>query len=194
MLGAKMVRPPTKSLAELIDHFKMLPATQARWCTRIIKIQSALAWTAQLEQPVEMIVGLRADEENRAGIYSNEVESRYPLREWEWGIYDVLTYLAKRGVIIPRRTDCARCPYQRIGEWWDLWKDHPNIYDSAVQDEARVSAWRKKPCTFRGPGRDTWPVGLADLRVKFEAGHIPIRASVQTELFDEPQRCRVCRM
>jgi len=77
MLGAELVQPPNvPTLRQLIDHFRMLPSTRARWCTRIIKIQSALAWSAQLPQPVKMIVGLRADEETRAGIYGDAAGAR----------------------------------------------------------------------------------------------------------------------
>lgn len=197
LLDMEMVRPDNlPTLKELIDHFKMLPNPRARWCTRIMKIQSALAWTATLPQPVEMIVGLRADEEGRGGIYGDAVINRYPLREWGWGIEEVIRYLDDRQVRIPARTDCARCPYQQLPEWWELWKSYPEIYEDAVQDEIRVSAQRAKSCTFRSPSRDTWPADLKGLRERFKQGHVPRNATVNLSLFDvdQPRACRVCRL
>lgn len=54
--------------------------------------------------------GIRADEEEReGGDYSkiDGIEMRFPLREWGWGIREVLNYLEQKGVVIPERTDCA---------------------------------------------------------------------------------------
>lgn len=197
MLRAPLIQPPnTQTLSALIEHFRMLPSSRARWCTRIIKIQSAEAWAAELPQPVEILVGLRADEQGRiGGIYGDGVTARYPLQEWGWGLQEVLDYLRSRQIAIPRRTDCARCPYQRLGEWWDLWKSYPEIYEDAVQDEARVAAWRGKPATFRNPSRDTWPAGLAKLRERFEQGHVPRGATINESLLGHEHRvCRVCSL
>jgi len=104
----------------------------------------------------------------------------------------LMDYLAKRGVGIPRRTDCARCYGQRLIEWYRLWRDYPDIYADAERQEEQTGH------TFRSPGRDTWPAPLAELRTKhFERGHAPLGAldDKQGRLFlDAADACRVCRL
>ncbi|MCQ6473585.1 hypothetical protein NPN13_25225, partial [Vibrio parahaemolyticus] len=76
--------------------------------------------------PCVAYVGLRADEEEREGTrpggdsapVGTQVEQDFPFRRWGWELADVLAYLSARGVSVPARTDCARCPYQRLGEWY----------------------------------------------------------------------------
>lgn len=99
------------------------------------------------------------------------------MREWGWGINEVMGYLDKRGVVITDRTDCALCFFQRLGEWWDLWKFHPDLYTQGEEIEESLGH------TFLSDGRDTWPASLKGLRVRFEEGDVPRGASVQGELF-----------
>jgi len=189
LLGKKLIRvTATKNLRELIDFFKALPNHRQRWCTRMLKIEPTIAWI-EAHQPVTIYVGLRADEETRQGIYGDKVVSRFPLREWGWTLKDVLGYLSKRQIAIPRRTDCAWCYGQQIHEWRNLWRDQPALYQEAVEIEAQYGY------TFRSPNRDTWPVKLADLAVAFKAGRLPLRASDQLEFAGlEYQACRVCSL
>ena len=168
----------------------MIPNWRARFCTRQLKIEPFAAFMAGLEGPVTSCVGIRADEpEREGGDYSDVpgVTRRFPLREWGWGIGEVMSYLEARGVTVPKRTDCALCFFQRLGEWWDLWRDYPEEYAKGEALEAEFDH------TFRSDGRDTWPAKLSELRERFEAGHIPPGADVQGGLF-ESMRCRVCRI
>jgi hypothetical protein len=188
LLGKPILRLHHKlDLHGLIDFYGALPNWRQRWCTRQLKIEVAKAH--YLKHPGSVAyVGLRADEPERVGgIYGDIVEQRYPLREWGWGLSEVLNYLHERGITIPRRTDCARCYDQRIGEWWDLWKDYPDIYAHAEAQEIKYGH------TFRSPARDKWPAALVDLRKDFESGQVPRGASIQHELFIE-ERCRACSL
>lgn len=166
----------------LIDEFAALPNWRQRWCTRILKIEPCLAFM-KANAPATLYVGLRADEEERKGIYGEEVTIRFPLREWGWGLKEVRGYLAERGVKIPERTDCARCYGQRLIEWKRLWKNHPTIYAEAEEQERRTGA------TFRSPARDTWPADLCSLRREFESGR-----KVRGEDEDAGNQCRVCSL
>lgn len=181
LLGKKIVRVRAKlDLNGLISEFGALPNWRQRWCTRILKIEPCLAFLKGLGRAT-LLVGLRADEEERKGIYGEGVTVRFPLREWGWGIGEVLEFLEKRNIQIPARTDCARCYGQRIREWKALWENHPEIYREAEEQE------RKTGQTFRSPGRDTWPARLEDLRREFESGR-KVRA------YGENKACRVCRL
>jgi PP-loop superfamily ATP-utilizing enzyme len=197
-LDAHFLRPATQTLDSLVDHFRMLPNHRARWCTRMLKIQPCLEWIRAQDREVVLYVGLRADEPERVGIFSEEVETRFPMREWGWNLSDVKEYLANKQVKVPKRTDCARCFFQRLSEWWDLWKEHPEVFADAAAQERKISELRGKSCTFRSPGRDTWPASLELLGAAFRAGHVPRGTRQQVEMFDEYDErqgaCRVCSL
>lgn len=192
LLGKPLTRITNGTLDALISRWGALPNHRQRWCTRTLKIEPCLAYFAGLPPGSALYVGLRADEPERKGIYSESLDTRFPLRDWGWGLEHVTGYLRERGVTIPARTDCARCYAQRIGEWWDLWSINPDVYASAEADEARTGH------TFRSPNRDTWPASLADLRVEFERGRVPPGARSQLSLpiveEEAPGSCRVCRL
>lgn len=187
LLGRPLVRITNGTLDSWITEFNALPNWRQRWCTRLLKIEPYLAWLKTIGPSVSY-VGLRADEEERRGILSNDVECRFPLREWGWGLVEVRKYLRQRGVSIPARTDCARCYGQSLGEWWDLWKRHPATFADAEAQEAQIGN------TFRSPGRDTWPAALVELRARFERGHVPAGAHEDTLFDTQPEACRVCKL
>lgn len=188
LLGSPLLPVGVAGLESEIDRQGSLPNWRMRWCTRILKIEPYARFLSTIA-PAISYVGLRADEPAReGGDYLNVlgIESRYPLRDWGWKRSDVLAYLDRRGVVIPKRTDCGLCFFQRLGEWWDLWREHPDRYDVGVQLEEKYGH------TFRSAGRDSWPASLKDLRVEFETGRIP-RDRQQPTLF-EASKCRVCRI
>lgn len=164
----------------LIGELRMLPNFRARWCTRILKIEPTIAFFETLPAGSILYVGLRADEEERKGLFGEDIDVRFPMREWGWRECDVWSYLAERAVAIPERTDCARCYGQRIGEWRDLWKNEPAIYESAALQE------RKSGFTFRSDGRDTWHASLDFLAMEFAAGR-QVRER-------KTEKCRVCSL
>lgn len=192
-LGELLGRPIEKvehpgGLFGLIDEFSMLPSHHARWCTRILKIEVALAWYAK-NAPCVAYVGLRADEPLRTGVFGSVVPQRFPLREWGWGLNEVNEYLSHRGVSIPKRTDCALCYDQSLSDWWELSVRYPAVFEQGIDLENHLGR------TFRSPTRDAWPVSLTDLRAKFRAGAIPRNAAPNGDLFiEEPARCRMCTL
>lgn len=181
LIDRPLITPANQSLAFWIDFYSALPNWRQRWCTRQIKIRPAIDWL-KLNPGTTLVVGLRADEEERKGLYGDFVTYRYPLREWGWNLADVVTYNTSRGISVPARTDCAVCPYQRLIEWWELWRNHPDRW-------TRGEEWEEKTGhTFRSAQRDTWPAAMKDLRAEFERGRIPRNTrSAQTA-------CRVCSL
>ncbi len=158
--------PPGPRLDQLIEAHHALPSHAARWCTRMIKIDPCKAFL--LRHPGStLLVGLRADEEERTGLFGPYATYRYPLREWGWKITDVWAFLKDRGIAVPVRTDCAFCYDQRLSDWYDLWKKHPALYAEGETLEERMGH------TFRSPKRDTQPAQLVQLRKKFESGYVP---------------------
>jgi 3'-phosphoadenosine 5'-phosphosulfate sulfotransferase (PAPS reductase)/FAD synthetase len=191
-LGSRIVPIMAHTLKALISSQKALPNFRQRWCTRIIKIlpyRDFLISQAKIG-PVVSYVGLRADESGRAGGAYGDIDGvvmRFPLREWEMGENDVQAALKERDIACPVRTDCARCYHQRIGEWWELWFHHRDIFFDAVADEDATGH------TFRSPGRDTWPVDLRSMAARFEVGDKPvISLNRMTRERMQTGGCRVC--
>lgn len=189
LLG-KPIRPITyrTGLSGLIREQNALPNWRQRWCTRILKIEPYAAFLMQ-QAPCVSYVGLRADEPLREGgdfLDVPGVEMDFPLRRIGWGLQQVLDFLAERGVRIPPRTDCKRCFFQRLIEWYELWRDDLADWLKAEEEEALTGH------TFRSPGRDSQPAALRDLRAKFERGWIPKDTRAQPDLFANLQ-CRTCR-
>lgn len=190
LLGAPIERVTSKgrTLTDWIRIHGALPNHRMRWCTRQLKIEPALAFLLRLRQEHDEVVtyvGLRADEPGReGGDYGATVTYDTPLRRWGWGVDDVWRYLETRGVCVPRRTDCAWCPFQRLVEWKRLNEEHAAIYDEGAGLEVETGH------TFRSPGRDTWPAPLADLRAHFLAGR-KIRGEAQYD--ERVNSCGVCR-
>ena len=182
LLGQKIIRLDGQSLSQCIVLNNALPSWRMRFCTRDLKLLPFQRWI-ESQLPATVYVGLRNDEEGRAGLVwdVDGLTIRHPFREWGWTIREVLGYLEARDVEIPERTDCARCFYQTLHEWWLLWRNHPDIYQSAVDDEIRYGH------TYRSPQRDTQPTALADLRAKFETGYMPKKRK-------RGEGCRVCSL
>lgn len=187
-LGRDLIVPPGPTLDELEAQFNALPNNRQRWCTRMIKIVPCIAWL-KAHPGTALLVGLRADEEDREGLYGKHATYRYPLREWGWGMPEVIAEVRRLGLTVPRRTDCLRCYDQRIGDWHRLYRNYPERWAKYEANEARTGH------TYRSDARDSWPAQLVQLRGRFEAGERPKDNADQGELFDTwGTACRVCRL
>lgn len=170
-----------RSLIQEIEKINMLPNVFARWCTIRLKIEPTIDYFESLPVGSTLYVGLRADEMERKGLYGEDITVRFPMREWNWAEKDVWDYLASRNIYIPKRTDCALCPYQRLGEWRDLYENYPDLYAEGVALEKKIGH------TFRSPGRDTWPADLESLSKEFAAGR-------KLRQYKRKDTCRVCSL
>ena len=98
--------------------------------------------------------------------------------------------MKEKKVTIPRRTDCAMCFYQRLGEWWNLWKDYPSYFDKIATLEDEIGH------TLLSPGKFTnWPHKLSELGLEFESGRKPRGAEAVVPMFNDYRGgCRVCSL
>lgn len=196
LLGQPLLPVNRKTLKGLIKEQRALPNHRARWCTRIIKLEEYYRWLAT-QTPCISYVGLRADEQSRPGMIfpdADGVRMDFPMRRWAWTLEDVLQFLADIGVTIPARTDCAMCFWQKLGEWWLLWRDNLAEYLEAEELELWVQAERGAAYTLRSKDRDTWPAGLRELRLEFEAGRVPTRSLAIMDKQRQVGACRVCTL
>ena len=197
LLGKAMTRVGDRTLMGIILEEKMIPNWRARFCTRMLKIEPYKAWLLN-HMPVTGYVGLRADEGEREGVTFTEKRiqdgliTRYPLSEWGWGGRDVMRYLQQRSVTIPKRTDCALCFFQRLGELWRLWRDYPEEWTKGEQIEELMDH------TFRAESKHkNWPGSMRGLREEFEKGRVPRGAPVHDDLLEGKDiiaeaKCRIC--
>lgn len=195
LLGKPLIPIMERSLQGLIRDKVMLPNHRARWCTRILKLEPYYNWLAT-QTPCTSYVGLRADELGRPGMVfpdADGVRMDFPMQRWGWNLEDVLGYLVEKDVVVPDRTDCAMCFWQKIGEWFLLWRDHPDLYTEAEDLETFVSMFRGEH-TFRSPQRDSWPASLHDLRLEFEKGRVPQRSLDMMDKRRLVGACRVCTL
>ena len=163
-----------RSLQGLIRQQHALPNHAARWCTRMLKLEPYYGWLS-IQTPCVSYVGLRADEESRPGMIfpdADGIQMDFPMRRW----------------------DCAVCFWQRIGEWFLLWRDNLSAFMEGEELEEGVIAQRGEVRTFRSPQRDSWPARLRDLRAEFEKGRIPKRSLDMMDKRRLVGTCRVCML
>jgi len=193
-LGRRLVPIMAGTLKGVIRREKMLPNFRVRFCTRVLKIEPYRKFLIEQSKigPIVSYVGLRADEEGRAGGAYSDIEGvnmRFPLREMGMGENEVQATLRRFNVTCPNRTDCGMCYHQRLGEWFEYWRDHRAAALEAVALEQEMGG------TFRTPGRDTWPTPLEDLFAEFSAGRTP-KASLNRMARErmEAGGCRACSL
>lgn len=192
-LGKPLLMLENEGLVPLNKRMKAIPNWNMRFCTRLLKLKPYGDFIKNV-QPAISYIGLRADEEEREGAThggdyvtkTDDVVQRFPLREIGFGIDDVYQFLMERQIRIPDRTDCARCFYQTIGEWYLLWKNHPEIYADAEAEELFHGH------TYRSAQRDSWPASLRDLRAEFEKGRVP---EISLRMMEKRKgMCRACTL
>lgn len=217
MLGKPLVPIMADTgLGGLIERENCIPNRKRRFCTRALKIEPYRQFLKEQAAigPVVSYVGLRADEEGRAGGAFSDIEGvemRFPLREWGWGEDQVQAGLAARGIVVPERTDCAWCYHQQIGEWWVLWHSHRELFNGAIALEEKMGHTFREPkldaggaavmaekhgVQFAASSRDTWPAKLADMARLFELGAVPTvrRDPRAVDLFRRSGACRACTL
>lgn len=192
LLGCSLLRIPAPSLLDLIVQQKALPNWRMRWCTRMVKIEPFMSFAAS-HAPAVCCIGIRADEvigdSAREGTDWSGVEGitqDFPLVRWGWGINRVKEYLREKSVVVPERTDCDICFFQRLAEWWRLWKFH---LDKWMEGEAMESLTGH---TFRSDQRDSWPASMEGLRKMFEKGFVPKGANQLDMPLDISERSTMC--
>ena len=139
-----------ESLPESIKRKRFMPGFKARWCTRMHKIEVIETWLMD-KVPVEMLIGLRADEEERKGhiVCLDGLTVRYPLKERGMKYQDVVD-LCNKYDLLPEyppymaRGGCEGCFYKSKNEVLALRELKPVVYDELMDLEESVQDERKK--------------------------------------------------
>ena len=140
-LGRPVTRLASGKGERGFDHFlKMygdfLPSAKMRWCTRMLKIEPLERYVG--DDPVQMYVGIRADERRSGYISTKEnIKAVFPFKEDGLNRADIFKILADSGVGIPKyyewrsRSGCYFCFFQQRAEWVRLKERHPDLFELA---------------------------------------------------------------
>lgn len=119
----------------------MIPSSQRRWCTRMLKLKPFEDYVG--EEQVINYVGIRADE-NREGYVSHKSNIKTVCPFVDDGLVraDIIRILEDSGLGMPTYTDwgrtrsgCYFCFYQQKIEWVKLKENHPDLFEKAKKYE-----------------------------------------------------------
>lgn len=142
-----VLKPEKGNLYDYCWDHRMVPSGFQRWCTRIFKVEVLLNYYCG--QGFEFI-GIDADEKRRAKIQTRKgFEARYPLIEADIGRRECKKLILSHGLPVPMKSGCYICPFQRVNQWKELRRKHPDLFCKASQLEQRNIEYRiergKKP-------------------------------------------------
>ena len=105
-------------------------------------------------QKVQRVIGIHAGETRRGKIPDcPKFTYRFPLKEWGWNHEYCEAVIDAAGLPIPPKSACFFCPAMRKPEVLALAKEHPELFDRAVEMERNA-----KECdgleTIKGLGRN----------------------------------------
>lgn len=142
-LGKQVIRiEPKLGLYELIELPKeaggyngFLPASDSRWCTRVLKLEPFESFMDEMryaEESVYTYIGIRADESARIGLISHKdwIVTEMPFQSLGIGREEVFRILDLT-VGVPgfyryrTRSGCSCCPFQRKSELIGLLQASP---------------------------------------------------------------------
>lgn len=164
-----------------------LPNPQARWCTRVLKIQPFERYVGN--DQAYSYIGIRADEDREGYVgkkppkisEQQNIIPVYPLKDDGITLSDVRKLLDDVGLGLPdyyewrTRSGCYFCFYQQIAEWQGLKEEHPELFEKAKKYEKS------------GKGKKyTWASGrsLQDIE----------RLEDRRELVEDGEGCAICHL
>ncbi len=119
-----------------------IPDRRYRWSTRDYKIRPIYKHLKP-KAPVVCYLGIAYDEAHRV---KQEHQVDWLRREWplidaKMTRTDCVKLIESEGWPIPPKSGCWFCPFQKVGEWRDLLRDHPELYRRAIEIEKNGSKY-----------------------------------------------------
>jgi len=146
------------SLLEYCKMRRMTPSRVHRWCTSRFKVRPLNAY---FETPCFVHLGIDSGEIRRARFTSEGGrENRYLLIEEGIDRDGCKNLIRRHGLVVPPKSGCWFCPYQRLDQWRRLRRDHPDLFCEAQKLEVAQNEYRtevgKAPFYIRG---ESTPLG-----------------------------------
>jgi hypothetical protein len=162
IITTKTVSPLYATLEDACLYLKTLPSVVYgfRKCSQRWKIEPVNKWLNHWEpakqcwksgEKVIKAIGIDAGEQRRAKIYDDpKYISRYFLIEWGWDREECKAAILRAGLQIPTKSACFFCPSSTKKEVFALKREHPELFDRAVDLEHAAS---EKLIVIKGLGR-----------------------------------------
>jgi len=139
-----ILKPEVQGFENLYEYYwekQWVPSFMARICTDKFKIRPIHKY---VEKPCFMLLGIDFGEIKRAKLSVKKgIENRYPLIEYEIDRDGCKKIIKGHGLPVPMKSGCYICPFQRLGQWIELRKTHPELFCKAEQLENRNMDFRK---------------------------------------------------
>ena len=120
------------SLIDYCEKAKVIPLAAMRWCTSEWKVKPIKRYT----DGDRGMLGIAADEAHR------KTDAVRPLVEVGIGRQDCIDIIAAEGLIIPRKSGCYICPFQRNEQWRELWERYPELFKRVMKlEESTKRTW-----------------------------------------------------
>ena len=140
-----ILRPSVEGVSNLYEYAwwrNMIPSRRKRWCTDKFKVRVINSY---IERPCFSLIGFSTDEAHRAVLNSeNGIENRFPLLEMEVDRDQCKQIIKDFGLPVPMKSGCYFCPFQRVGQWKQLRKKHPELFCKAQKLEKNEMEARAK--------------------------------------------------
>ena len=126
-----------------LEH-RMLPGTWVRWCTDRYKVRPIGRYLkrvvgASAKEPVEIWIGISADEQHRARPSTRCFEvKRYPLIELGLNREDCERIILQAGLPAAPKSGCWFCPFQKQSRWHQLKRETPDLFQRALYLEGNA--------------------------------------------------------
>lgn len=134
-----------RSLKDMALADRIVPARTHRWCTDKFKVRPIREYlTEGGHLPCRQMIGIDANEQHRAKLSGQpEAENIFPLIEREIDRPGCNAIIQQAGLPVPRKSGCYFCPFQAKGQWIELKREHPELFQVAVEIERNASGFTK---------------------------------------------------
>lgn len=120
-------------LLDKCEQKSIVPLILNRWCTteykRIPLTRMHITMGIQ-----RALIGIAADESHRAWNRTEQdgIEIEYPLLIWNIGREECKQIIRSEGLVVPPKSGCWFCPFQRMEDWRALYDLRPDLFQQAV--------------------------------------------------------------
>ena len=133
-------------------HYRLIPSRILRACTDHYKVKPLRAYQ---QAPCVVYLGIDAGEEHRAKPYDQGgVTHEYPLVDWGIDRAGCVEVIKQHNLPVPPKSGCFICPFQRVSQWRELYRLHPDLYCKArhleVMANERMAAKGYSPMFLAG--------------------------------------------
>lgn len=129
----------TSELVEYCELQKIIPFRMYRSCTDKFKIKPIHKRIRSLAKKTIVYIGFDFGEMHRRRESKVKfIENQFPLIEYRIDRRACEDIIKRNGFEVPVKSGCYICPFQKLDEWKELRKNHPDLFKKAMELEKRA--------------------------------------------------------